>query len=304
MGTARWNPDDWDNYVTSSSSTATRDLFSHKMHEDLNPKNVTFRESCDSALNPLSTPIILAVDVTGSMGILAENLIRKGLGVLIEEIYLRKPVTDPHIMCMAVGDAWFDRAPLQVTQFETDLRLVNQLSKFWIESGGGGNNHESYHLPWYFAATKTRCDAILKRNRKGYLFTVGDEPPPPKLLAEHVRKFLGGGLQVDISTEELLAIASKSWNIFHIIIEEGDFCRTAPDKVKREWQKLLGQKAISLSDHKELAELIVSTLMVNEGADIETVANSWSGSTALIVRQSLRTLETVIKAGSKGVIRF
>src|SRR5262245_17675304 len=137
MGTARWSPDEWDKYVAKTSTKSAREIFSSKLDDDLNPLNFKIRESCDSDANPLSTPIIVAVDNTGSMGMLAENLIRRGLGVLLEEIYDRKPVTDPHVMCMALGDAWCDRAPLQATQFEADLRLAEQLSKFWIEGGGG-----------------------------------------------------------------------------------------------------------------------------------------------------------------------
>lgn len=301
MGTARWNPDAWDDYVKVSSKKSARDLFAHSMHKDLDPKLVTFRESCDSDMNPLSTPIIVAVDNTGSMGMLAEILIRKGLGLMIEEIYLRKPVTDPHVMCMAVGDSWYDRAPLQVTQFEADMRLVEQLSKFYIEGGGGGNAYESYNLPWYFAATRTKCDAYLKRGKKGYLFTVGDEPPPPNMLAEHAQKFLGAKLQKSLSSKEILAMASKQWNIFHIMIEEGGGYNEHP---KNEWRKLLGQKAIGLADHEDLAELIVSTIQVNEGADLAAVADTWSGSTALVVRNSLKALQKTPVASGRGITRL
>lgn len=305
MGTSRWSPADWAAYVASTGSKSATELFrGSSIDKDLNPKRIKVRESCDSDSNPLSTPIIVAVDETGSMGMLAETLIRHGLGVLIEEIYDRKPVTDPHLMCMAFGDAWFDSAPLQVTQFETDIRLVDQLSKFYIEGNGGGNSCESYNLPWYFAATRTKCDAMLKRNKKGYLFTVGDEPPPPKLLAKHVQKFLGGGLQEDISTPALFVMASKSWEVFHIMIEEGNYYRSYPKQTAKAWRDLLGQRAMLLSDHTKLAELIVSTIEVNEGADLARVAGSWSGDTALVVRNSLKMLSPVAVSGGKGVVRL
>jgi hypothetical protein len=274
------------------------------MHRDLDPRGITFRESCDSPFNPLSTPIIVAVDETGSMGMLAENLIRHGLGVLLEEIYERKPVTDPHVMCMALGDAWHDAAPLQVTQFEADIRLANQLTRFYIEGNGGGNSYESYNLPWYFAATRTKCDAFLKRNKKGYLFTVGDEPPPPVLLAKHVRKFLGDGLQRDIPTRYVLAMAAKSWEIFHIIVEEGSYCRSRPDETKAAWRDLLAQRAIPISDHTQLAELIVSTIEVAEGADLGRVAGSWAGHTGSVVRHALEDLTGRVTVTDLGAARL
>ncbi len=305
MGTTRWSPADWASYTSGIAGISASRLFGHSLHDNLDPRNITIRESCDSELNPSSTPIIVAVDQTGSMGFLAENLIRKGLGVLIGEIYERKPVSDPHVMCMAVGDAWCDRAPLQATQFETDIRLADQLSDFWIEGNGGGNSYESYNLPWYFAATKTRCDAFLKRRKKGYLFTVGDEPPPPYLEAAHVQKFLGDdSLRQSLSTRDVLAMASKQWEIFHIIVEEGSYCRRAPQETKRAWQALLGQRAIGLSDHSNLAELIVSTIQVIEGADLVSVTTSWSGNTNLVIRDSLSALCNRPRSSGSGVTRL
>jgi hypothetical protein len=305
MGTSRWDPEDWDVYASRTSTKSAAELFrSTSINSALDPKDIVVRESCDSKLNPLSTPIIVAVDESGSMGMLAETLIRNGLGVLIEEIYDRKPVTDPHLMCMAFGDSWFDRAPLQVTQFETDIRLADQLGKFYIEGNGGGNGFESYNLPWYFAATRTKCDAFLKRNKKGYLFTVGDEPPPPNLLADHVKRFLGGGLQRDLSTRDVLTMASKTWKIFHIMIEEGSHYRREPKETLRAWREVLGENAITLSDHTKLAELIVSIIEVQEGRTPAQVASSWSGGTALTVTKSLLGLKGPNPISGKGMTRL
>ncbi|MCA9814468.1 MAG: hypothetical protein R3C24_02325 [Cyanobacteriota/Melainabacteria group bacterium] len=289
MGTTRWCPEDWARYVDKTSHKSRSEIFKHNLERDLDPRYIKIRESCDSEANPKSTPIIVAVDQTGSMGFLAEVLIRKGLGVLIEEIYNREPVSDPHIMLMAVGDAWCDRAPLQVTQFESDIRLASQLSKFFIEGGGGGNAYESYNLPWYFAATRTRCDAIKKRGKRGYLFTVGDEPPPPVLKKDHVKKFLGSssGLQKDMSTRELLELTGRDWDIYHIMIEEGSYFRHSGEKARAAWRDLLGQKAIGLADHKDLAELIVSTISVAEGSDLDSAVRGWSSSTALTIKRAL-----------------
>ncbi|MGD9681804.1 MAG: hypothetical protein AB7W16_11530 [Candidatus Obscuribacterales bacterium] len=295
MGTMRWSPEDWDKYVKATSSKSASEIFSGKLEKDLDPKHIKIRESCDSDRNPQSTPIIVAVDDTGSMGFLAELLIRKGLGTLIEEIYDRKPVSDPHLMLMAVGDAWCDRAPLQVTQFETDIRLASQLSRFYIEGGGGGNQFESYNLPWYFAATRTRCDSFLKRGKRGYLFTVGDEPPPPALLKEHIKKILGDSAQHDMKTRDVLGMASRTWDIYHIMIEEGSYFRACPDATRSEWRDLLGQKAIGLADHRELCELIVSTIEVAEGRDLDEVVGGWSSTVGKVVRNSLVAL-----AGSAG----
>jgi hypothetical protein len=203
---------------------------------------------------------------------------------------------------MAIGDAWCDRAPLQVTQFEADIRVAEQIQDLWIEGGGGGNAYESYNLPWYFAAMKTATDAMQKRGKKGYLFTVGDEPCPPVLKAEHVRKFIGDGMQSDLSSANVLAIVERSYEVFHVIVEEGSFFQHDPKQVLRSW-KLLGQRVLRLSDHTKLAETIVSAIEITEGRDAETVASSWSGDTSVVVADAVRSLAPR-KRGLGGLFRF
>ena len=81
----------------------------------------------------------------------------------------------------------------------SNIRIADQLKMIWLEKGGGGNSHEGYHLPWYFAAQHTQIDCFEKRGRKGYLFTVGDEEPPEELLARHAKAIFGDSLQRDTS---------------------------------------------------------------------------------------------------------
>src|SRR5687767_31569 len=139
MGSGSFDPGAYRAYTKTTSGKSTDEIYSSRsIHANLNPKGVKVRESRDSADNPQSTPIIVAIDVTGSMGIIADVLAREGLGTLFKEILDRKPITDPHLMFMAVGDANCDSAPLQVSQFEADNRIVEQLTQIFLEHGGGG----------------------------------------------------------------------------------------------------------------------------------------------------------------------
>ena len=153
------------------------------------PLNITTRESCASKEHPDPTSIIIACDVTGSMGKIPVNLLKGGLGNIMESLMKIKSISNPQVMFAAIGDADHDKAPLQVTQFESDNRIEEQLKKLYLEGGGGGNNIESYHAIWYFAAYKTRLDS-LKQGKKGILFTMGDEMVSPTLKADHIRKFI------------------------------------------------------------------------------------------------------------------
>jgi hypothetical protein len=303
MGNARWDSNDWTSYSKTTSSKKIDDIFTKSsIVDELNPYGVAMRESRDSALNPASTAIIVGLDVTGSMGKIADVMAKEGLGVMVEEILARKPVTDPHIMLAGVGDAYSDRSPLQITQFEADLTIAKQLEQIWLEKGGGGNHFESYNLPWYFAAKHTSIDCFEKRGKKGYLFTVGDEEAPKELLKSHISKIFGDSVERDYSTEELLNMVSKMYHVFHIIVEEGSHASMYMGDVLSSWTELLGQRVLRLADHTKLAEVVVSAIEVNEGRDVNSVTKSWSGATSVVVGRAINNLTTSRTSGS--VVRF
>jgi hypothetical protein len=275
------------------------------MNPDLDPKGVPFRESCDSSDNPQSTAIIVGLDVTGSMHTVLDIMAREGLNTLATAIYDRKPVPDPHIMFMGIGDVEAgDRAPLQVTQFEADIRIAKQLAQIFLEGGGGGNNHESYLLPWYFAALHTRIDCFLKRGKKGYLFTIGDEEPQMLLKAPDILKVLGSRPNQDLGAEALLDMVSRQYDVFHVMVEEGSYYSSCGRRVEEAWHRLLGQRVLRLSDHTKLAEVIVSAIQVHEGAATEHVCESWGGDTRSVVKRALQGLATRPRRTSTDLIRF
>lgn len=306
MGTGRWSASDWDKYSSLKIKNKKVDeIFTSKhLENSLDPKNIKFRESCDSIDNPNSTPIIIGLDVTGSMGMIAENIVKTGLEKIATEIYNRKPVSDPHIMFMGIGDVKFDNAPLQVTQFEADIKIAEELTKIYIEHGGGGNNSESYTLPWYFAGMHTKCDNFIKRGKKGYLFTIGDEECPKTVLKSEIKKVFGDTIQTDkMTAEELLKLVSRQYEVFHIIIEEGSHMRWYRDDVIKSWQNILGQRALKISDYTKLPELIISTLQVLNGEQVDKVSSSWDGSTNLIIKDSIKDLQ-INHDDKKGLVRF
>jgi len=226
------------------------------------------------------------------MGLVAERMIRSGLDTTMREILRRKPVPDPQIMAMAIGDAECDRAPLQVTQFEADIRLAEQLQDLWIEGGGGGNQGESYHLAWAFAAMRTSIDCFEKRGRKGYLFTIGDEPLLPGIAAQNLSRVMGAPFGAGLSSADMLAMASGTYEVFHIALTSVGYSGNPKglDSAMRTWKPLLGQRVLPCDDPERVAEIVVSTIQVSEGADIDGVATSWGGPTSRTVANSLREL--------------
>lgn len=280
MGAGTFNIADYRAYAASTAGKTTDEIYtSRSIHKNLDPKGVKLRESRDSADNPNSTPIIVALDVTGSMGIIADTLAREGLGTLFREILDSKPVHDPHLMFMAVGDVHYDSAPLQVSQFEADNRIVEQLTQIFIEHGGGGNSSESYNLPWYFAARHTEHDSIIKRGKRGYLFTIGDEEVPEHLTVGHIREVFGYSAEGPLDNASVLVEAMRKYDIYHVVVLEGDYASKRRSQTLASWTNVLGQHVLPLSDHKKIAETIVAAISVAEGVAIDKLSRLGSAAT-------------------------
>ena len=307
----RFTDEDWSKYKSTVAHKSVNQVFTRSTinstqdpRTSFDPLTIGIRESRDSDAYPLSSPVILAFDVTGSMGMIPHYFVKEGLGSLMKEIFDRKPVTDPQILCMAVGDARTDRSPLQTTQFEVDITIATQLQDLYLEGGGGGNHGESYNLPWLFAALKTSTDSFEKRGKKGALFTIGDEPPVMELKKEHAKKYLGIDLESDLSTEAVLELVRRQYDVFHIIIDQGDgLSMYGEEAVVGEWNALLGEGyVLRLSDYTKLSEVVISALQINAGEPVADVVSSWSGDTSLVVANAVgKTVATAARPGTKAV---
>lgn len=238
-------------YASKSAAEIFTQNALHMAHESMNPNGVIFREARDSDVHPNTVPIILGLDVTGSMGHIPHELIKEGLPKLMGGI-IQGGVPDPALLFLGIGDHECDRYPLQVGQFESgDEELDMWLTRTYIEGGGGGNAGESYLLAWYFAAFHTKIDAFEKRGQKGLLFTVGDEPGLKTLPASAIKEIMGQGQQT-YTHLELLAEAQKRYDVYHISVLHSGQAINADV----EWKELLGQNCLSIEDHREIPNVI------------------------------------------------
>ena len=297
MGSGRFTSQDWKKYASSrginNQSTYTSIYKNNAMKDSLNPKGITYRESCDSQDHPNATPIILGLDVTGSMGDLAATIAKESLNTLMMELYDKQPVSDPHVMFRAIGDAFCDTSPLQVSQFEADIRIAEQLTDIYFEGGGGGNGGESYLLAWYFAARHTKIDSFEKHGRKGFLFTIGDEPNHAKLTAKQVKNFIGDDIEADLTAEELLTEVSRQYEVFHLIVKNGERRYGSVTK----WRQFLSERAMEVTDYTRIPEIVESTLEILHGADVRKVTSQWDGTTAMVVRTAVGGLTPIDNSG-------
>lgn len=257
MGGGAWSKDAFATYSTkvgravnnagevTTNYSHAQDMFkSRGMDKALDPLNVV-RECCDTEEHPCTIPVILALDVTGSMGSAAMEVAKK-LNVVMTNLY--EKVKDVEFLVMGIGDLAYDNAPIQATQFESDIRIAEQLDKIYFEAGGGGNSYESYTAAWYFGLRHTTLDC-WKRNKKGIIITMGDEPLNPYLPYYELRKATGDNLQANIETEELYNEVVEKFDVYHLMVSDRHTSlRLYEDRVVNTFGKYLdGQHLIKVT---------------------------------------------------------
>ena len=289
MGHGSYSAADWSRLKNSrgiSSSSTADDIFKgNQPQEKYLPKFINVRESRYSEDSPKATPIIIGFDSTGSMGYLAAEIAKNALNKTATMILEKRPVTDPHLMCAAFTSPYTPLA-MQVTQFEADIRVVEQLLEFVLQ---GGNPYSYDSLVWYFAAKHTSTDAFEKDGRKGMLFCIGDEigPSPEQVILESVaihNTFGDDGK--DYTTPELYRLVSERYEVFHIIT--GGRINQALET----WETLLpGRNAIIASENIDcLAEVLISLMQLVGGMSKEETLSQWTDKAKDVVKAAISTI--------------
>ena len=230
-----------DGHIDTSGMHSAQDMYRARgLDPDLAPYRVT-RECRDNEEHPNTVPVVLALDVTGSMG---GALLKtaSSLGVIMQNILNR--YKDVEFMVMGIGDLAYDSAPIQISQFESDIRIAEHLDRIWFERGGGGNSFESYTAAWYMGLHHTALDCH-ERGKKGVIITLGDEPLNPYLPGRRLAQLTGDRIFGDIETKKLFRKASERFDIFHIAVDDpGDCYRRYADPIRRSFGPVLGQRLL------------------------------------------------------------
>lgn len=284
MGSGSWNTSSYSATRSFKAASGTPNMaytanirsgkVAAGVHDDLDPKKVNgaasdragqnIRESLDSDEHPNSTAIAVLFDETGSMGGVPTILVDKLpdlWGLILKNGY----VEDPQLLFGAIGDArWREVAPFQVAQFESDNRSDEDLEKIYLEGGGGGGGHETYELAAYYMLHHTYIDCFEKRDKRGYLFIIGDEAPYDVVSRENIVNVLGGKAETDVPTKDVFKELQKKYNVFLIRPLGGGY---GPGSAQEKaWRQLLpAENVINLDDDSAVAEVIALTLGMAEG---------------------------------------
>lgn len=237
------------------------------VHETLNPLdsdgNLVRREARDSDDHPNSTPIAILFDETGSMGSVPARLVDK-LTEFFTLVNAKGYCDDPQVMFGGIGDGQnYEKAPLQVGQFESDNKMEADLGNIFLEGLGGGNRGESYGLAFYFFANQVDTDNWDKRGEKGYLFIIGDEAFLPDITPREARDYLGLDINEAISVRSLIEQCQERWHVFFIHVQESSYGNQS--WVVDPWREALGEGYIPGTSVESVCETIAIAVGLKEG---------------------------------------
>ena len=271
MGTRSWSSSDYAAYTCSTKACSVDDFAtttysaqelykSRKLADVLNPYNV-MRECCDSEEHPNTTPVILALDVTGSMGGSSVKVAQQ-LNSIMTDIYASKAVPDVEFCIMAIGDLVYDEAPIQMGQFESDIRIAEQLDQVYFEGGGGGNTYESYTAAWYMGLNHCKLDC-WNRGKKGIIITLGDELPNPYLPVDGLKRVVGDNTQASVETKDLLPQVLEKFDVYHISVDDKESSyqwNNDRRDLDGKWTELLGAEHYKVCNLNNLGKTITEII--------------------------------------------
>lgn len=284
MGGGVWNKGTYDKVTSRKVATGTSFAYTttsksrgaYEAHDDLkvivDDRPVT-RESRDSDEHPESTPIVIGFDVTGSMG---ENpmILQRELKGLFGMLVRKDVVSDPQVAIGAYGDTHCDEVPVQLSQFESDNRIDDNLDNVFIEGGGGGNNGETSTALAWFVARHVVTDAWERRGKRGYLFLVGDECALP-VPSHQTQKFLGERQPHDITPEEAFGAVTERWDTYFLLV---DNYAAKSQHSRRKYSELLGDDHVITLETIESAPAVIASVIgyAEDTVDSGTLAGDLS----------------------------
>ena len=252
------------------NSVSNQEIFTARSVDPaLNPHGV-MRECRDSDEHPFTKPVLICADVSGSMGDAAVEVAKK-LNVIMTELYGK--VKDVEFCIMGIGDLAYDNGPIQISQFESDIRIAEQLDKVWFEFGGGGNSYESYTAAWYMGSRHCDLDC-WKRGEKGIIITIGDERLNPYLPSTQLSFVTGDTLQGDIETKDLYEEVTQKYDVYHIQVNHGNSWDYR--SIVRSWVMLGNHyKEANLDNINQVIVDIITNNSTDNGVSLTNDGISW-----------------------------
>jgi hypothetical protein len=241
---ADYDPGPWTGYDFTSLRKKYDDHVG-RSYGDAVAKSVK-REDCvpASLKTNCESPLVIACDVTGSMGEWPAVIFSKLPYLDLEgKEYLGE---DMAISFAAVGDnRASDRYPLQVREFVSGKKLEEELQKLIIEGGGGGGMKEGYDLAAYYYAHKVSMPKAIRP----IMIFIGDEGLYENLNKEDIKEWTGDSAQSRMDIKQIFDDLKARYSVYLIrkpYSGGGDGMSSTDQDIYAQWETHLGSDHIAI----------------------------------------------------------
>jgi len=283
-----YDPGPWTGFDFAS---ARKSYDSHvgRSYDDAVSRGKDLEDILEKSLKTNSTaPLVVACDVTGSMGDWPATIFSK-LPYLEHEgkEYLGE---DMEICFAAIGDAYCDKYALQVRPFTKGKDLEKRMKELVIEGGGGGQTNESYDLAaLYFAKNVEMPKAI-----KPIMIFIGDEGLYTSVHETQARDYCGITLEKKLPTTKLFEELKNKYSVYLVRknydSSSGDSLSSTDKMIYKQWEDLLGADHISVLPEPGRVVDVIFGILAKETGKVDYFKDE------LTERQKPDQVKTVMKA--------
>lgn len=231
-------------YTASAPAAASQAAAQHVQVASLVP---------DGLVTQSTSPLVVMVDVTGSMGTWPGVIFSKLPYLDIEGKAYLGP--DMEISFAANGDL-LDQWPLQIQPFGSGLELKDRVLKLLVEGGGRGPDSgcEAYELGALYYA---RCVEMPNAVKPVFIF-VADEQPHARVTAQ-VAKTVKIDIASTLTVDEVFAELKTRYSVYLVH-------KAYSPTSRREWVRLLGEDHIvDLQEPERVVDVIFGLLAMETG---------------------------------------
>lgn len=195
-------------------------------------------------------PILIAVDGTGSMSTWPAEIFDR-LPLLYQTLSKYKKGVE--LSFSVIGDASFDKWPVQISDFGKELTLDKYLNALCPEGGGGPGIRESYEL---WAHYVNECVTTPKATSP-FLILMGDEMFYDIVRPEHAKKYLGQDLQAPVDAMKVWKSLAQKYDIY-LLRKQYD---GHDSKIEAQWNAALGaQRIIPVYDPTRVVDVAMGII--------------------------------------------
>lgn len=256
--TSNYDPGPWKGHDFASARVAY-DRHAGRSYTDAVAEGKKAGDLVPSGIKTKSeAPLVIACDVTGSMGAWPATIFSKLPYLELEgKEYLGETM---EISFAAVGDIHGDNYPLQVREFVNGTKLEQELKALVVEGGGGGSSEESYDVAAkYYTENVEMPNAV----RKPIFIFIGDEGLYSNLTVADAEKHAKVKMEKNIDIKHIIEDLKKRYSVY---VVRKSYSPVMEREIQAQWEELLGGDHICpLQDAGRVVDVIFGILAKETG---------------------------------------